>query len=75
MSEVDAIDVDGTKRILFFDLAELEKSDNIEQVVCEATKHVENPVLPLGYAHEFDSLAACMWGGGSALLHCVCVCL
>jgi hypothetical protein len=61
------INIAGPTRILFLDMAELEETSNIEPVVCEATKHPANPILPLGYAHEFDGLAACMWGGGGSL--------
>ena len=64
---VNEIQVDRPTRILFFDMAELEETCNIEQVVCQATKHPANPVLPLGHAHEFDGLAACMWTGGGLL--------
>ena len=55
------------RRVLFFDLADVEARQNVVQAVCEAEKHPNNPVLPLGDHHEWDSLQARPWEGRTVL--------
>ena len=48
-------------RLLFLDLADLQSRHNVVQAVCRATKHPDNPILPLGDLHEWDALQARPW--------------
>ena len=52
----------GTK-IVFLDLEDIQDLHGIVQSVCEAVKHPDNPLLPLGDLHEWDSLRAVPWEG------------
>ncbi len=54
-------------RVLFLDLADLQSRHNVVQAVCEATKHPDNPILPLGDLHEWDALQARPWEGRSVI--------
>ena len=36
------------RRVVFLDLADVESRHNVVQAVCEAEKHPNNPVLPVG---------------------------
>ena len=56
----------GTQ-VLFLDLADLQSRHNVVQAVCEATKHPDNPILPLGDLHEWDALQARPWEGRSVI--------
>ena len=46
---------------LFLDLDEVAATHNVEQRVCEATKHPANPVLPVGRLDEWDAVRASVW--------------
>ena len=46
---------------LFLDLDEVADTHNVEQRVCEATKHPANPVLPVGRLDEWDAVRASVW--------------
>ena len=46
---------------LFLDLDEVAATHNLEQRVCEATKHPANPVLPVGRLDEWDAVRASVW--------------
>jgi hypothetical protein len=50
-------------RLLFLDLADVQSRHNVVQAVCQAVKHPDNPVLPLGDAHEWDGMQARPWEG------------
>jgi hypothetical protein len=54
-------------RILFLDLETVEARENVVQRVLEATKHVSNPVLPLGDVTEWDALQARPWESRTVL--------
>ena len=50
-------------RLLFLDLADVQSRHNVVQAVCQAVKHPDNPVLPLGDSHEWDGMQARPWEG------------
>ncbi len=54
-------------RLLFLDLADVAERRNTAHAVCPARKHPDNPVLPLGDAHEWDALQARPWEGRTVL--------
>ena len=49
------------RRVLFLDLADVQSRHNVVHTVCQADKHPNNPVLPLGDAHDWDGLQARPW--------------
>ncbi len=55
------------RRVPFLDLQDVQSRHNVVHAVCEAEKHPNNPVLPLGDHHEWDSLQACPWGSRTIL--------
>ena len=55
------------RRVPFLDLADVQSRHNVVQAVCQAEKHPNNPVLPLGDHHEWDSLQARPWEGRTVL--------
>lgn len=54
-------------RHLFLDLDDVESMHNVVQTVCEATKHPDNPVLPLGAEDEWDSCQASPWASRTVI--------
>jgi hypothetical protein len=54
-------------RLPFLDLADVQSRHNVVHTVCQASKHPNNPVLPLGDAHEWDGLQARPWEGRTVL--------
>jgi hypothetical protein len=54
---------DEGSKILFLDLEALSDRHNVVHTVCEAKKHPDNPLLPLGDLHEWDSRQARPWEG------------
>ena len=54
-------------RLLFLDLVDVQSRHNVVQAVCQAVKHPDNPVLPLGDAHEWDGMQARPWEGRTIL--------
>lgn len=52
---------------LFLTMDGVEACHNVVQSVCEATRHRDNPVLPLGRADEWDALQAMPWAGRTVL--------
>ena len=55
------------RRVPFLDLQDVQSRHNVVHAVCEAEKHPNNPVLPLGDHHEWDSLQARPWEGRTVL--------
>ena len=47
--------------VLFLDMKEIDKIDNVDQCVGRATKHEANPVLALGDVDAYDSRRAANW--------------
>lgn len=54
-------------RIVFLDLEDVQACHNVVQKVCEAVKHPNNPLLPLGDIHEWDSVQARPWESRTVL--------
>ena len=54
-------------RTLFLDTASVHTRHNVVHRVLEATKHPDNPLLPLGDVHEWDSLQARPWESRTVL--------
>ena len=67
MSTSDARLLAPGNRLLFLDLADVQSRHNVVQAVCQAAKHRDNPVLPLGDAHEWDGMQARPWEGRTIL--------
>ena len=66
MSEIKAfsrdwVPVGEQKHVLFFDTDELMELHNVRLSLCQANKHPNNPVLPLGDLNQWDSLRAVPW--------------
>ncbi|MAG37608.1 MAG: hypothetical protein CL878_15345 [Dehalococcoidia bacterium] len=59
--------VEAGTRLLFLDMDAVETTHNVAQRVMTATKHPENPILPLGDIHEWDSTQACPWASRSVI--------
>ncbi len=57
------MNTDSGNKVVFLDLEEIESLEGIVHTVCEAQKHPDNPLLPLGDLHEWDSLFARPWEG------------
>ncbi len=57
------MNTDSGTKIVFLDLEDIQSLRGVVQSVCEAVKHPDNPLLPLGDIHEWDSLRAVPWEG------------
>ena len=53
--------------LLFFDLAEVDLLHQAHLVICPATKHPGNPVMPLGDMNAWDSRRASPWAGRTVI--------
>ena len=54
-------------RIVFLDQEAIQATHNVVQTVCEAVKHPDNPVLPLGGKNEWDSVQASPWASRTVI--------
>jgi hypothetical protein len=61
------MNVPDPSKVLFLDLDAVESLENLVQTVCEATKHPDNPILPLGRADEWDAMQARPWESRTVL--------
>jgi len=52
----------GSKTVLLYPDG-FQSIEGLSHRVCEAVKHPDNPVLPLGDLHEWDSSRAVPWEG------------
>ena len=55
------LDTTADTYVLFLDMLEVQKLDNVEQVVGVAEKQPANPVIPLGDMTDYDSRRAANW--------------
>lgn len=53
--------------LLFLNMDVVEGTENVVQRVMTASKHPNNPILPLGDIHEWDSLQAAPWASRSVI--------
>ena len=61
------IDTSAGQRDCFLLLDGIESTYHLSHRVCEATKHPNNPVLPLGDLHEWDATQARPWSSPTVI--------
>ena len=66
-ANTDGLRLEAGTRLLFLDMDAVETVYNVVRRVMTATKHPDNPLLPLGDIHEWDSAQAAPWASRSII--------